>query len=296
PGLLGNATFFKRQFQSPIERHDDKNRRQQLVKRVAPFMMRRKKSEVIAELPEKIEIIRSIVLDKKQSALYESIRLSMEKRVREAIAKKGLAGNHILVLDALLKLRQTCCDPGLLSLPQAEKVNESAKLDTLLEMLAELLDEGRKILIFSQFTSMLAIIETHIQAASIRYSKLTGQTKNRDAAIDKFKQGEADVFLISLKAGGVGLNLTEADTVIHYDPWWNPAAENQATDRAHRIGQNKAVFVYKLITENTVEEKILALQAKKQGLMNGLYDQDNSGMDMKLSAEDLEALFSPLAS
>jgi len=294
PGLLGNATFFKRQFRSPIEKHNDDKRRKQLVKRVSPFMLRRKKSEVIEELPDKIEIIRSIVLDKKQAALYESIRLSMEKRVRDAIAKKGLAGNHILVLDALLKLRQTCCDPGLLSLPQAEKVDESAKLETLIEMLSELLEEGRRILIFSQFTSMLAIIEEKMKLNNFSYTKLTGQTKNRDDAIDKFKRGEVDVFLISLKAGGVGLNLTEADTVIHYDPWWNPAAENQATDRAHRIGQDKVVFVYKLITENTVEEKILALQAKKQALMDGIYNQDKAASGMNLTMEDLEALFSPL--
>ena len=294
PGLLGNATFFKRQFRTPIEKHNDDGRRQQLVKRIAPFMLRRKKSEVIEELPDKIEIVRSIVLDKNQAALYESIRLSMEKKVRDAIAKKGLAGNHILVLDALLKLRQTCCDPRLLSIPQAEKVDESAKLDTLMEMLEELLEEGRKILIFSQFTSMLAIIEERMNQSNFAYSKLTGQTKDRDAAIDKFKSGDVNVFLISLKAGGVGLNLTEADTVIHYDPWWNPAAENQATDRAHRIGQDKVVFVYKLITENTVEEKILALQAKKQALMDGVYSKEKDVGNMQLTQEDLEILFSPL--
>ncbi len=294
PGLLGNSAFFKRQFRLPIEKHNDADRREQLIKRIAPFMLRRKKSEVIEELPEKIEIIRSIVLDKKQASLYESIRLSMEKRVRDAIAHKGLAGNHILVLDALLKLRQTCCDPRLLSISQAEKVKESAKLETLMEMLSELLEEGRRILIFSQFTSMLAIIEEEMKRNNLSYAKLTGQTKNRDEMIDKFKRGEADVFLISLKAGGVGLNLTEADTVIHYDPWWNPAAENQATDRAHRIGQNKVVFVYKLITENTVEEKILALQVKKQALMDGVYNKEKVGSSMAFSAEDLEALFSPI--
>ena len=293
PGFLGNMQFFKRQFRTPIEKYDDSKRRNQLVKRVTPFMLRRKKNDVIKELPEKTEIIRSIVLGKKQSALYESIRLSMENKVQQAIASKGLARSHIMVLDALLKLRQTCCDPRLLSLPQAQTVHESAKLDLLMDMLPELLEEGRRVLLFSQFTTMLSIIEDSIKAKGIKYTKLTGQTRDRDEAIETFKRGDVDVFLISLKAGGVGLNLTEADTVIHYDPWWNPAAENQATDRAHRIGQNKAVFVYKLITENTLEEKILTMQAKKQALMDGVYGE-NQGSDFSLNVQDLEDLFAPL--
>ncbi|NOX93206.1 MAG: SWF/SNF helicase family protein, partial [Gammaproteobacteria bacterium] len=140
-----------------------------------------------------------------------------------------------------------------------------------MEMLPEMLEEGRRILIFSQFTKMLAIIEQRLNNSKINYTKLTGQTRKRDEVIERFRQGHVNVFLISLKAGGVGLNLTEADTVIHYDPWWNPAVENQATDRAHRIGQNKAVFVYKLITENTLEEKIMDMQARKQALADGVY-------------------------
>jgi len=220
----------------------------------------------------------------------------MEKKVRDAIKLKGLARSHITILDALLKLRQTCCDPQLLSLPQAKKVKASAKLEMLMEMLPELLEEGRRILIFSQFTKMLSIIEQKLNENGIRYSKLTGQTRKRDEVIERFRQGEADVFLISLKAGGVGLNLTEADTVIHYDPWWNPAVENQATDRAHRIGQNKAVFVYKLITENTLEEKIMAMQVRKQALADGVYNKDEQAEGFKLSADDLQELFAPLAS
>lgn len=252
--------------------------------------------DVITELPDKTEIIRSVTLGSKQAALYESIRLSMEAKVRKAIAQKGLARSHIMVLDALLKLRQTCCDPGLLSIPQAQDIEESAKLEMLMEMLPELIEEGRKILLFSQFTKMLAIIEQKLIDENIRYTKLTGQTRKREEVIDKFKNGEADVFLISLKAGGVGLNLTEADTVIHYDPWWNPASENQATDRAHRIGQNKAVFVYKLITENTVEEKILALQAKKQELADAVYQDNDKADSLNITATDLESLFAPLVS
>ncbi|MDT8384699.1 MAG: DEAD/DEAH box helicase [Gammaproteobacteria bacterium] len=295
PGFLGDSKLFTQRFRTPIEKNADTEQRARLARRVAPFMLRRRKADVIKELPAKTEILRTVALEGKQAALYESIRLSMEKKVRDAIAKKGLARSHITILDALLKLRQTCCDPRLLPLAQAKKVGESAKLDMLMEMLPEMLEEGRRILLFSQFTTMLAIIERRLLEAGIGYTKLTGQTRNRDAAIERFRQGEVNVFLISLKAGGVGLNLTEADTVIHYDPWWNPAVENQATDRAHRIGQDKAVFVYKLITENTLEEKILAMQARKQALADGVYKQGNQGEGLKLDANDLQELFAPLA-
>ena len=163
----------------------------------------------------------------------------MDKRVRDAIAAQGLARSHITILDALLKLRQICCDPRLVKLEQARKVQQSAKLELLLEMLPELLEEGRRILLFSQFTTMLGLIEDELKRAGIAYTKLTGQTRRREQVIEAFRSGTVPLFLISLKAGGVGLNLTEADTVIHYDPWWNPAVENQATDRAHRIGQQR---------------------------------------------------------
>ena len=257
-------------------------------------MLRRTKQEVANELPLKTEIIRSVPLHAKQAALYESIRLTMEKKVRDAIAEKGLSRSHITILDALLKLRQTCCDPRTLPLKEAQKVKESAKLDLLMEILPEQLEEGRRILIFSQFTRMIALIEDELNARKIAYSKLTGQTRKRDDAIELFKSGEVDVFLISLKAGGVGLNLTEADTVIIYDPWWNPAAESQAADRAHRIGQDKPVFVYKLITENTVEEKIIAMQDRKRALAESIYKDGAKEESLKLTAEDLTALFEPL--
>ena len=295
PGFLGSNKQFNQLFRKPIENHGNYDQREILVRRISPFMLRRTKNEVIKELPDKTEIIRSVALDTKQAALYESIRLSMEKRVRDAIAKKGLARSHITVLDALLKLRQTCCDPRLLPLEQAKKIKQSAKLEMLMEMLPELIEEGRRILLFSQFTKMLDIIEQQLQQNDIDYLKLTGRTQNRDKVIDAFRDGVASVFLISLKAGGVGLNLTEADTVIHYDPWWNPAAENQATDRAHRIGQKKAVFVYKLITENTVEEKIISMQEQKQTLADGIYGSKGDGVDFKLDGDDLQALFSPIA-
>ncbi len=294
PGFLGESATFKRLYRTPIEVHGDSQQKSRLSRRVAPFMLRRTKQEVAKELPPKTEIIRSVPLYEQQAALYESIRLTMEKKVRDAIAQRGLAGSHITILDALLKLRQTCCDPRTLRLMEAQKVKESAKLDLLMELLPEQLEEGRRILVFSQFTRMIALIENELNARHIGYAKLTGQTRNRETAIEQFKSGEVDVFLISLKAGGVGLNLTEADTVIIYDPWWNPATESQAADRAHRIGQDKPVFVYKLITENTVEEKILAMQEKKRALAEGIYKDRAKEESLKLTADDLTALFEPL--
>ena len=294
PGFLGDSATFKRLYRTPIETHGDSQQKSRLSHRLAPFMLRRTKQEVVKELPAKTEIIRSVPLYAKQAALYESIRLTMEKKVRDAIAEKGLSRSHITILDALLKLRQTCCDPRTLPLKEAQKLKESAKLDLLMELLPEQLEEGRRILIFSQFTRMITLIEDELDARKIAYSKLTGQTRKRDEAIELFKSGEVDVFLISLKAGGVGLNLTEADTVIIYDPWWNPAAETQAADRAHRIGQDKPVFVYKLITENTVEEKIIAMQDKKRALAESIYKDGAKEDSLKLTAEDLTALFEPL--
>ncbi len=294
PGFLGDSTLFKKVYRTPIEIHGDQQMRERLSKRLLPFMLRRTKQEVATELPAKTEIIRSVPLHEKQAALYESIRITMEKKVRDAIANKGLARSHITILDALLKLRQTCCDPRTLSLKEAQKVKESAKLDLLMEMLPEQLEEGRRILIFSQFTRMIAIIEKELDEQKIGYTKLTGQTRKRDEAIERFKSGEVDVFLISLKAGGVGLNLTEADTVIIYDPWWNPAVETQAADRAHRIGQDKPVFVYKLLTENTVEEKILAMQEKKRALADSIYNGGKKEKSAQFTSDDLTQLFKPL--
>jgi len=294
PGFLGDSKQFNNVFRTPIEKHGSAEQQQRLVQRIKPFMLRRSKSEVLAELPAKTEITRTVSFGKKQAALYESIRISMEKKVRETIASKGLSRSHITILDALLKLRQVCCDPRILSLKQAQKLEESAKLELLMEMLPEMIAEGRRILLFSQFTKMLALIEGELKSHKIKYSKLTGQTRKRDDVIEKFKSGAADVFLISLKAGGVGLNLTEADTVIHYDPWWNPAAENQATDRAHRIGQDKAVFVYKLVVENSLEEKIVQMQAKKQALADAVYEKGKKKDGLQITADDMQALFAPL--
>jgi SNF2 family DNA or RNA helicase len=198
------------------------------------------------------------------------------------------------VLDALLKLRQICCHPQLLKSDAAQRVLESAKLEYLTqELLPTLLEEGRRILIFSQFTSMLALIEEHLDQEQIPFLKLTGQTKERAQLVKKFQSGEIPVFLISLKAGGTGLNLTAADTVIHYDPWWNPAAENQATDRAHRIGQTKPVFVHKLVCRGTIEDRILELQKHKSALVEALLSEETT--KLKIDAETLSHLLSPLS-
>ena len=294
PGFLGDAASFKRLYRTPIEKHGDAQQRNRLAARVRPFMLRRRKQEVATELPPKTEIIRSVELGPAQAQLYESVRIAMDQRVREAIARQGLARSHITVLDALLKLRQVCCDPRLVKLEAARRVEESAKLELLMEMLPELLDEGRKVLVFSQFRSMLSLIEEQLQQRAIHYSVLTGATRDRDAAIERFRQEDCNLFLISLKAGGVGLNLTEADTVILYDPWWNPAAEAQAADRSHRIGQDKPVFVYKLITENSVEDRILAMQQRKQQLAEGLYQDGADEPLSKLDADSLQGLFAPL--
>lgn len=294
PGLLGDERSFQQVYRGPIERDANEERAMGLAKRIAPFILRRTKEAVATELPPKTEIVRAIPIGEKQRDLYDSIRLTMHKQIRQVIKDQGFARSQIAVLDALLKLRQVCCDPRLLDLETAKGVTQSAKFDTLMEMLPELVEEGRRILLFSQFTSMLALIEEAVNALGIPCVKLTGQTKDREAVVSAFQQGDVPLFLISLKAGGTGLNLTAADTVIHYDPWWNPAAENQATDRAYRIGQDKPVFVYKLVTEGTVEEKILHLQKSKQALAAGVYGA-KAGSPTRLTPEDLELLMEPMA-
>ena len=295
PGLLGEEKAFNTQFRHPIERQDDPVRRALLNRRIRPFLLRRTKDHVAKELPEKTEMVRRVELTGPQRDLYETVRLAMDKKVREEIDRKGVARSQIVILEALLKLRQVCCDPRLVKAMPSKKNTAaiSAKLTDLMQMVDDLLEEGRKILVFSQFTSMLALIEEELTARGIRYAILTGETRDRSAQVAAFQQGAVPIFLISLKAGGVGLNLTAADTVIHYDPWWNPAAENQATDRAWRIGQDKPVFVYKLIAKGTLEEKIQQLQQKKSELANSILAEGES-QKMALTQEDLQAIFAPL--
>ncbi|MBU2113833.1 MAG: DEAD/DEAH box helicase [Gammaproteobacteria bacterium] len=291
PGLLGNDNHFNQVYRKPIEKHGDAERAHALKSRIAPFMLRRTKAQVASELPEKTEIVQLLELESDQRNLYESIRLVMETKVRELFVQKGVAASQIQFLDALLKLRQACCDARLVPVEHARSVQSNAKLQWLRDTLPEMLEEGRNILLFSQFASMLTLIEDELRAMDISYSKLTGQTKHRQQQIDAFQNGETRVFLISLKAGGTGLNLTAADTVIHYDPWWNPAAEAQATDRAHRIGQQKAVFVYKLIASNTVEQKVQLLQQHKRQLADQLF-AGGKGQPWQGKADDLLQLFS----
>ncbi len=298
PDLLGDERRFRRLFRNPIERQGDPDRAAQLRQRLAPFLLRRTKEQVAAELPPKTEILREVPLARDQRDLYETLRVALHQQVQEEIARKGLAQSGIIILDALLKLRQCCCDPRLVPLPSAEPVKGSAKLDLLLELLPELLQEGRRILLFSQFTSMLKLVEQALaerlqQREGRDFVKLTGRTRDRETPVDRFQSGEVPLFLISLKAGGSGLNLTAADTVIHFDPWWNPAVERQATDRAHRIGQDKPVFVYKLLTEGTVEQRVAELQARKQALADSMLEGGNSAA-RSFSAEDLALLFAPL--
>ncbi len=293
PGFLGDLRQFTRYWRTPIEKGGDPQRRDLLARRIRPFILRRKKEDVAQELPPKTTIIRSVELEGSQRDLYETVRAAMDAKVREEIASKGFARSQIVILDALLKLRQVCCDPRLVKALSARKVKERAKLDLLMAMLPELVDEGRRILIFSQFTSMLSLIEDELVANDLTYVKLTGETVDRETVIRRFQEEDVPIFLISLKAGGVGLNLTQADTVIHYDPWWNPAVENQATDRAHRLGQDKPVFVYKLVVAGSIEEKILALQERKAELAAGILSDDR-GAEVKFGTEDLAALFEPL--
>jgi superfamily II DNA or RNA helicase len=289
PGYLGDKAVFARQWRTPIEKRADKARAAVLARRVKPFLLRRTKTEVATELPAKSEIVEAIALEGPQRDLYDSIRLSMSRKVREAIEKRGLAKSHIVVLEALLRMRQACCDPALLKLADGVE-RPSAKLDRLIEMVQELLSEGRKIIVFSQFTSMLDLIKGRFDDAGLRYSMLTGQTKDRKTAIETFQNGSAEVFLISLKAGGVGLNLTAADTVIIFDPWWNPAVEEQAIDRAHRIGQDKAVFVYRLMAAGTIEEKMNELKARKRALADSLFDRAGR-IASALTEDEVKALF-----
>lgn len=292
PGFLGSQQDFNKRWRNPIEKFGDEARRELLARRLRPFMLRRKKDEVATELPPKTQIVTTVELEAGQRDLYETVRTAMQKKVREAIAGQGLARSHIIVLDALLKLRQACCDPRLVKLSGA-RAAQSAKLDMLMTMVPALLAEGRKVLLFSQFTAMLDLIAASLDAAGIPYAMLTGETGDRSLPVQRFQRGEVPLFLISLKAGGVGLNLTAADTVIHYDPWWNPAAENQATDRAHRLGQDKPVFVYKLIVAGSIEEKIVALQERKAALADSILS-DRAAGSAAFSSEDIEALFAPL--
>ena len=295
PGLLGSRKAFDQAFRTPIEKNRDPARLELLQRRIAPFLLRRTKTLVATDLPAKTSSVLRVRLDGAQRDLYEAVRTAMDSRLADALKAKGLNRSRIEVLDALLKLRQCCCDPRLVKTKGARTVRESAKLDTIADLLPTLIEDGRRVLLFSQFTSMLALIDERLEELGITRVTLTGDTPvaARQELVDRFQNGEVPVFLISLKAGGTGLNLTTADTVVLYDPWWNPAVEDQAIDRVHRIGQDKPVFVYRLVAQGTVEERMLDLQARKRALADALYG-DEERVAGELTEADLAALLAPI--
>ena len=293
PGFLGTWDQFTAGFRTPIEKENDAERRQMLSRRITPVFLRRTKENVLKELPPKVETVQRIPLSPAQADLYESVRAAMDKRIHEELERSDIGQSRIYILDALLKLRQVCCHPPLLKTQSASTVTDSAKLEAFMELVVPLVEEGRRVLVFSQFVEMLRVLSSRLRGEKIAHLMLTGETKNRGDLVNQFQQGVAPVFLISLKAGGTGLNLTAADTVIHYDPWWNPAAENQATDRAHRIGQQGTVFVHKLICEGTIEERILELQKKKAALVGSLLNGSATSL-AAMDASDLEFLLAPV--
>lgn len=291
PGCLGSEPQFKRLYRVPIEKRRDEARAAALIRRIAPHLLRRKKADVATELPPKTEMLVHIAMGETQGQFYEALHATTQSEIQRLLSEENAEQKRIHVLDALLRLRQLCCDPRLLPIDGANEI-PSAKLEHLLDMLEELVEEGRKILVFSQFTSMLALISQALQSMKMPHLILTGATQNRQALVERFQTGNDRIFLISLKAGGVGLNLTAADTVIHFDPWWNPAAEQQATDRAYRIGQDKPVFVYKLICQNTIEEKIVLLQDQKRALQDAITGAAELLPAAPLSDEDIQFLLS----
>lgn len=299
PGFLGDVRSFNARWRKPIEEHGETLRAQLLAQRVRPFILRRRKQDVATELPPRTETILRVQLQGKQRELYEAVRTAADKQVRRALERQGFDGAQIAILDALLKLRQVCCDPRLVKgTTKTAHTMERAKLELLADLLPPLVDEGHRVLVFSQFTEMLMLAAEQLDALALPYLTLTGQTppRARGAVVKRFQAQDdtsAPILLVSLKAGGVGLNLTAADTVIHLDPWWNPAVEEQATARAHRIGQDQPVFVYKLVVEGSIEERMLELQARKAALARGVLGHDTEGT-VKFSEADLRALLAPL--
>jgi len=293
PGLLGSEEQFRAFYRGPIEHDQDALRLDALRSAVRPYVLRRVKEHVATELPPKTELVTPVELRGAQRELYESIRIAVHEKVRAALRKAGLQGSTVTVLAALMRLRQLCCDPRLVQGEQARAVHESAKFERLMQMLPEQVAAGRRVLVFSQFASMLGLIGKGLRERGLTYVSLTGATQGRDRVVRAFQAGDAPVFLISLKAGGTGLTLTRADTVIHYDPWWNPAAQDQATDRAHRIGQDKPVFVHKLIVAGSVEARMLALQERKRRLADAVIGAPGQGR-ATLGEAELEHLLAPL--
>ncbi len=295
PGFFGSMKDFERDYIRPKGRRGFKKKRPDhglLRRQTRPFILRRLKQDVAKELPPKTEQTLFCEMHAPQKKLYNSVLKIVHQQVKEKISAGGVKGAKIAIFDALLKLRQICCDPRLSSLAGVDPP-ASAKFNLFIETVADIVGEGHRVLVFSQFVKMLNLMHEDLKKAGIPFLQLDGSSKNRDTLVAKFQQSDAyPVFLISLKAGGTGINLTAADYVIHYDPWWNPAVESQATDRAYRIGQKNHLFVYKLITRNSIEEKIVELQKKKQALADNIVGVSDSLEEM-LNMDDLNELFAP---
>ncbi len=287
PGLLGNLTFFKNHFQTPIEKRREIDKMQRLHAMIKPFILRRKKSQVATELPEKVENIHYSQMTESQKELYEEVKSYYRNKILNHIEENGVNKSQIMLLQGLVRLRQIANHPRM---QDENSEADSGKMDDIIRMLEAGVSENHKILVFSQFVKHLSLLRTEIEARNIRYAYLDGSTKNRKEQVHLFqKNADIPIFLISLKAGGVGLNLTAADYVFILDPWWNPAVEAQAIDRAHRIGQENKVLIYKFIAQNTVEEKILRLQQNKIRLADELINSED-GFVKSLSKEDIEDL------
>ena len=290
PGYLFSYRKFKNTYEMPIIKGEDENAMQKLKMLIEPFVLRRTKKEVLKELPDKTVTVLNNEMCEEQRNLYINYLARAKQEVAEKVKLNGYEKSKMQILAALTRLRQICCHPGLF----INDYNEgSSKLEQCMEIIKEAVKSGHKILLFSGYTSMFEIIEKELNKEQIQYLKLTGSTKvdERIKMVDEFNQNsEIQVFLISLKAGGTGLNLTGADMVIHYDPWWNLSTENQATDRAYRIGQKNNVQVYKLITKNSIEEKIYELQEKKSKLADNMLET-NTVFINKLTKEDILKLF-----
>jgi SNF2 family DNA or RNA helicase len=291
PGFLGNYEHFSKHFHRPIMDTGDRSALEHLRRKVGSFMLRRTKSEVLTELPPKIEQMSQCHLSESQNILYQQILAKVRGDIFETVQEQGFKKSQIHILAGLTKLRQACNHPALLTKDKNFHDYESAKLDMCMELVEEVAGSGRKVLIFSQFTGMLDIVAEVLKERGISHVYLSGKTKDRQAMVNKFNNDPTiPVFLISLKAGGTGLNLTSADTVIVFDPWWNPSVENQAIDRAHRIGQTKTVNVYRLLTSGTIEDKIQILKQKKQGLFDAIIDESGETFN-KLTWDDVKELF-----
>ena len=284
PGLLGSLNRFNEKFAAPIERNRDRNARQRLRKLVMPFMLRRTKNQVLEELPARTDVVLRVESSPEQIAFYEALRQKAVEKLEGVGAEDAGGPKHLQILAEIMKLRRACCHPKLV---HPETNIGSAKLDAFEELVEELLQNGHKALVFSQFTGHLGILREYLDERGVSYQYLDGSTTagEREKRVRAFQSGEGDLFLISLKAGGTGLNLTAADFVIHMDPWWNPAVEDQASDRAHRIGQTRPVTVYRLVAKGTVEEKIVRLHREKRDLAESLLE--GSDMSGKMSADDL---------